>query len=94
LKLLTDSCKLATSWLKSAFEFLLVDKQTITTDECYLLNVDKSMRILKELLAIENGACLDSGILSIALDKLEIAFSQTSNGKFSASSFNIINTTR
>jgi len=73
LKLLTDNCKLATSWLKSAFEFLQ-DKTTISTDEFYLLNVNKSLRILQELQAIENGARVDGGVLSIAFDKLEIAF--------------------
>ncbi|GAU35728.1 hypothetical protein TSUD_259030 [Trifolium subterraneum] len=73
LKLLTDNCKLATSWLKSVFEFLQ-NKTTISTNEVYLLNIKKSFRILQELQAIEDDARLDGGILSIALDKLEIAF--------------------
>ncbi|WJX48718.1 hypothetical protein P8452_35243 [Trifolium repens] len=73
LKLLTDNCKLATSWLKSVFEFLQ-KKTTISTNEVYLLNIKKSFRILQELQAIEDDARLDGGILSIALDKLEIAF--------------------
>jgi exocyst complex protein 7 len=73
LKLLTDNCKLATSWLKSVFKFLQ-NKTTISTNEVYLLNIKKSLRILQELQAIEDDARLDGGILSIALDKLEIAF--------------------
>ncbi|WJX42700.1 hypothetical protein P8452_29901 [Trifolium repens] len=73
LKLLTDNCKLATSWLKSVFKFLQ-NKTTINTNEVYLLNIKKSLRILQELQAIEDDARLDGGILSIALDKLEIAF--------------------
>ncbi|KAK2432370.1 exocyst complex component EXO70A1 [Trifolium repens] len=73
LKLLTDNCKLATSWLKSVFKFLQ-NKTTISTNEVYLLNIKKSLRILQELQAIEDDARLDGGILSIALDNLEIAF--------------------
>ncbi|CAJ2656375.1 unnamed protein product [Trifolium pratense] len=73
MKLLTDNCKLATSWLKSVFEFLQ-NKTTISTNEVYLLNIKKSFRILQELQAIEDDARLEGGILSIALDKLEIAF--------------------
>jgi exocyst complex protein 7 len=59
--------------LKSVFEFLQ-NKTTISTNEVYLLNIKKSFRILQELQAIEDDARLDGGILSIALDKLEIAF--------------------
>ncbi|XP_024632751.1 exocyst complex component EXO70I [Medicago truncatula] len=73
LTFLTNNCKLATSWLKSVFKFLQ-SKTTIGPNEFYLLNVNKSLRILQELQAIENSACLDRGILSIALDKLEMAF--------------------
>ena len=73
LTFLTNNCKLAVSWLKSVFKFLQ-SKTTIGPNEFYLLNVNKSLGILQELQAIEDGARLDKGILSIALDKLEIAF--------------------
>ncbi|XP_004507526.1 exocyst complex component EXO70I [Cicer arietinum] len=69
LKLLTDNCKLASCWLRSVFE-----KKPTYTNDIYLLNVEKVLRILQELQAIEDGARLDRGILSIALDKLEISF--------------------
>lgn len=71
LKLLADNCRLAVGWLKSVSEFL--DDKAITND-LYLLNIKKSLRILQELQAIGEGACLDGGLLSTAFDKLETAF--------------------
>lgn len=71
LKLLTDNCKLSAGWLKSVFEFL---QNKAITNEVYLLNVKKSLRILQELEAKEEAARVDRGLLSVALDKLEIAF--------------------
>ncbi|CAI8601480.1 unnamed protein product [Vicia faba] len=73
LKLLTDNCNLASGWLKSVFEFLQ-NKTTISINDSYLLNFNRSLRILQELQTTENGAHFDGGSLSTALDKLEIAF--------------------
>ncbi|CAK8574516.1 unnamed protein product [Lathyrus sativus] len=73
LKLLTDNCKLASGWLKSVFEFLQ-NKTTVSINDSYLLNLNKSLRILQELQTIENTAHFDGGSLSTALDKLETAF--------------------
>lgn len=72
LKLLTDNCKLAVGWLQGIFE-LLQDK-AIITNELYLLNVKKPLRILQELQAMEEEAHLEGGLLSVAFDKLEIEF--------------------
>ncbi|RDX88039.1 Exocyst complex component EXO70A1, partial [Mucuna pruriens] len=71
LKLLTDNCRLAVSWLKGVFEFL---QDKAITNELYLLNVKKSLRVLQELQAKEEGSRLDGGILTTALDKLELEF--------------------
>ncbi|KAJ1429230.1 Exocyst complex component Exo70 [Sesbania bispinosa] len=68
LKLLTDNCRLAVGWLKSVFEFL---QDKAITNEIYLLNIKKSLRILH---VIEEGARHDGGLLSTAFDKLEIVF--------------------
>ncbi|TKY64681.1 Exocyst complex component EXO70A1 [Spatholobus suberectus] len=67
LKLLTDNCRLAVGWLKDVFEKAI-------TNELYLLNVKKSLRILQEFQAREEGARLDGGLLSTAFDKLELEF--------------------
>lgn len=72
LKLLTDNCMLAEGWLQEIFE-LLQDKAVISNEIC-LLNVKKSLRILQELQAMEEGARLNGGLLSAAFDKLEIEF--------------------
>ncbi|KAJ1409986.1 Exocyst complex component Exo70 [Sesbania bispinosa] len=68
LKLLTDNCRFAVGWLKSVFEFL---QDKAITNEVYLLNIKKSLRILH---VIEEGARHDGGLLSTAFDKLEIVF--------------------
>ncbi|XP_020226757.1 exocyst complex component EXO70A1 [Cajanus cajan] len=71
LKLLTDNCRLAVGWLKGVFEFL---QDKAITNELYLLNMKKSLRILQQLQAKEEGARLDGGLLSTAFDKLELEF--------------------
>ena len=69
LKLLTDNCRLAVGWLKDVFEFL---QDKAITNELYLLNVKKSLRILQELQVKEESSRLDGGLLSTAFDKLEL----------------------
>ncbi|CAJ1970691.1 unnamed protein product [Sphenostylis stenocarpa] len=71
LRLLTDNCRLAVSWLRDVYEFL---QDKAITNELYLLNVKKSLRILQELQVKEEGARLDGGLLCTAFDKLEIEF--------------------
>lgn len=71
LKLLADNCRLEVGWLNGVLE-LLQDKAI--TNELFLVNIKKSLRILQELQAIEEGARLNGGLLSIACDKLEIVF--------------------
>ncbi|KAL5176641.1 Exocyst complex component EXO70A1 [Glycine soja] len=71
LKLLTDNCRLAVGWLKDVFEFL---QDKAITNELYLLNVKKSLRILQELQVKEESSRLDGGLLSTAFDKLELEF--------------------
>lgn len=74
LKLLTDNCRLAVGWLKGIFE-LLQDKDVITNiNELYLLNVKKSLTILLELQAMEEGSRHEGGFLGAAFDKLENEF--------------------
>ncbi|XP_027344838.1 exocyst complex component EXO70B1 [Abrus precatorius] len=71
LKLLTDNCRLAVGWLHGVFEFL---QDKAITNELYLLNVNKSLKILQELQVMEVRARLHGGFLSTAFDKLEIEF--------------------
>ena len=71
LKLLTDNCRLAVGWLQGVLDFL---QDKAVTNELYLLQVKRSLRILQELQAVEEGARVDGGFLSAALDKLEIEF--------------------
>ncbi|MED6107302.1 hypothetical protein PIB30_012697 [Stylosanthes scabra] len=71
LKLLTDNCTLAIGWLQGVLDFL---QDKAITNELYLFQVKKSLRILRELQAVEEGARVDGGFLSSALDKLETEF--------------------
>ncbi|MED6162222.1 hypothetical protein PIB30_068357 [Stylosanthes scabra] len=71
LKLLTDNCTLAIGWLQGVLDFL---QDKAITNELYLFQVKKSLRILRELQAVEEVARIDGGFLSAALDKLETEF--------------------
>ncbi|CAL0308789.1 unnamed protein product [Lupinus luteus] len=71
LKFIADNCRLAAGWLHVVFEFL---QGTAIASELYLLNVSRYLRILQEMQALEVGARLDGGFLSVAFDKLEIEF--------------------
>ncbi|KAM3701859.1 hypothetical protein ACJW31_05G207500 [Castanea mollissima] len=71
LKFLSDNCELAMKWLEGIFE--CVEDNAITND-CCLLNVKKSLRILQELQVYEERARLEGGALSAASRKLEIEF--------------------
>ncbi|KAL1340284.1 hypothetical protein HN51_026689 [Arachis hypogaea] len=71
LKLLTDNCTLAIGWLQGVLDFL---QDKAITNEFYLFQVKKSLRILRELQAVEEGARVNGGFLSAALDNLETEF--------------------
>ncbi|XP_061355964.1 exocyst complex component EXO70A1-like [Gastrolobium bilobum] len=71
LKLLTDNCRLAIGWLQGVFEF---SQDKAITNEVYLLNVKRCLRILQELQVMEKRARLDGGLLSASFDKLEMVF--------------------
>ncbi|XP_072083680.1 uncharacterized protein [Arachis hypogaea] len=71
LKLLTDNCTLAIGWLQGVLDFL---QDKVITNEFYLFQVKKSLRILRELQAVEEGVCINGGFLSAALDNLETEF--------------------
>ncbi|XLU53290.1 hypothetical protein S245_047938, partial [Arachis hypogaea] len=71
LKLLTDNCTLAIGWLQGVLDFL---QDKAITNEFYLFQVKKSLRILRELQAVEEGVPINGGFLSAALDNLETEF--------------------
>ncbi|XLR52271.1 hypothetical protein HN51_003001 [Arachis hypogaea] len=71
LKLLTDNCTLAIGWLQGVLDFL---QDKAITNEFYLFQVKKSLRILQELQAVEEGVRINGGFLSAALDNLETEF--------------------
>lgn len=71
LRFLADNCELAIKWLEGVFE--QVEDNAVTND-WYLLNVKKSLRILQELQVYEERARLDGGPLSAAFENLEIEF--------------------
>lgn len=66
LKFLADNCGLAIQWLEGILQFL---EDNAVANDLYVLNVKKSLRILKELQVTEEQACLFA-----AFDKLETEF--------------------
>ncbi|KAH7515350.1 hypothetical protein FEM48_Zijuj10G0017200 [Ziziphus jujuba var. spinosa] len=73
LRLLASTCGLAIQWLEGILEFL--ESNAVSNDQC-LLNVKKSLSIIKELRALEGRARVDGGILNAAFDRLETEFSR------------------
>ncbi|KAK2969953.1 hypothetical protein RJ640_008293 [Escallonia rubra] len=72
LKFLTDNCKLLILWLEDAVQFL--EDNNAVSDDWYLINVKKSLKILEELQAMEERSRLNGGLLHSAFHKLEEEF--------------------
>ncbi|XP_034695825.1 exocyst complex component EXO70A1-like [Vitis riparia] len=72
LRFLAENCGLAIRWLEDLVEFL--KENAVIDDHRYLSNVTKSLKILRELQANEEGARLNGGLLSAAYDKLETEY--------------------
>ncbi|GAB4849959.1 hypothetical protein Ancab_029259 [Ancistrocladus abbreviatus] len=73
MRFLNDNCGLAVQWMEDVVK--LLDNDADATDE-FVLNVLRSLRLLKELKAMDARARLRGGLLSAAFDKLELGFRQ------------------
>lgn len=75
LKFLANNCELAIQWLQDInldqFQELSI---SLENSNNYLLNMNKYLRILEELRAIEKSSYLGGGILNAAFDRLESEF--------------------
>lgn len=71
LRFLASNCGLAIQWLEGILE--LLQSNAVSNDQC-LLNVNKSLRILKELQALPGRARVNGGVLVAALGRLEAEF--------------------
>ncbi|XP_057949725.1 exocyst complex component EXO70A1-like [Malania oleifera] len=72
LKFLAGNCRLAIQWLEDIAEFL--EENAVITNDRYLSNLNKSLKILQELEVAMKHASLNGGLLNVAFDQLEIEF--------------------
>ncbi|CAN0880507.1 Exocyst complex component EXO70A1 [Linum grandiflorum] len=73
LKFLANNCGLAIQWLQDILQFL---QDNSVSNEPYICNVRKSLRILLELEGTEKRARIDGGVLFCAFRKLETVYKQ------------------
>ncbi|CAK9149341.1 unnamed protein product [Ilex paraguariensis] len=71
LKFLTDNCQLVILWLEDVEQFL---EDKAVSEDWYILNVKKSLRILQELKATEEHSRFNGGLLNSTFNKLENEF--------------------
>ncbi|KAL9228449.1 hypothetical protein vseg_004032 [Gypsophila vaccaria] len=71
LRFLSANCGLAVQWMEDIVKLLDED---VVADDRYVLNLRRSLRILKELKAMEVRAQLSGGLLNDSFNTIEIEF--------------------